>query len=606
MRNVTVLFILLLVHLVNPSLHAQIIKGDVFLLDSTAQYTTAPACSFAEYGEYMSCIDSNNRISILSIENYELFLYESVDSGSTWTKHTITSGDEGDYHSAFITSTPGGQRVIIYGINPYYNYGSVLSTYNYFRHATYALVETAPGTWTKSTLAPPTSTNNGLLPFAIFVDNSGDIRAYLHQRGWWTYGGYIHEIIFNTSTNTWGSINQIYGYSIAIDRGTAWFASVGQEPSGDIFLLYRKQTNNASINEFVLLKQVNGSWSTATPQVLVPDFPTSYWGWDISTDDQGHFYFLHSEASGPNGPRLSLARDSYVATDLYPFTASDTLSAAGFIDVDGEAPIIICLFKNVGKKFYVYDGVNLTQIPGPQFDSPADSAIYHGYLWTPWSMASTANFGTLPYTINYIKESQGRDPVTNAVLEMPFRLIRTWPYVPDTMAKIYYFSLPGMLSSIVDTINQEITVKMPVGSDVTNIAPDSIAITASASGISPAIGEPRDFTQPVQYTVTAEDGTSQFNYWVEVVFNVGTDELSRSTIRVYPNPATDILTIDFGHMMIDPSVQVDIYTILGERILSHRLMDQRSQINIASLEEGIYFLKIHGNTFEWVRKVVKL
>jgi hypothetical protein len=146
MKKVAILFG---VFLVCNALSAQIIKGDVLLLDSTAQYNTAPACGFAEFGEYMSCIDSNNKISILSIENYELFLYESVDSGLTWTKASIVTGDEGDYYSAFITTTPGGQRVIIYGINPYYNYGSTLSTSAYFRHSTYALVETAPGNMDK-------------------------------------------------------------------------------------------------------------------------------------------------------------------------------------------------------------------------------------------------------------------------------------------------------------------------------------------------------------------------------------------------------------------------------------------------------------------------
>jgi len=604
MKKVAILFS---VFLACNYLNAQIIKGDVLLLDSTAQYNTAPACSFAEFGEYMSCIDSNNRISILSIENYELFLLESTDAGLTWTKDTIVTGDEGDLRSAFITTTPGGQRVIIYGINPYYNYGSTLSTYNYFKHGTYALVETATGTWTKSTLSPTTTSNNGLLPFGIFVDNSGNIRAYLHQRAWYTYGGYLHEIIFDTSTNTWGSLVQIYGYSISIDRGTAWFASVGQEPSGDIFLIYRKQTSiSASINELVLLKQVNGSWSTATPHVLVADFPASYWGWDISTDDLGHLYFLHSEASGTNGPRLSLAKDGYLATDLYPFTASDTLSAAGFIDVDGGEPIISCFFKNVGKKFYTYDGTNLTQIPGPQFDSPADSATYHGYMWTPWSMASTANFGNLPYTINYFKESQGRDPVTNAVLEMPFRLVRTWPYLPDTMAKIYYFSLPGMLSSTVDTINQEITVIMPVGTTVTNIAPDSILITSSAIGVFPGVGEPKDFTNPVQYTVTAEDGSSQYNYLVEVLFNVGTDELMTEDFIVYPNPANDILNIELGQIVISKNPKLDIYNILGEKVISQELVNQKSQINIAQLEKGIYFVRVYGKQFEIVRKVIKI
>ena len=443
------------------TLNAQI-KGDVMLLDSTPQFNTAPASSFAEFGEYMSCVDSNNRISILSIENYELFLFESIDSGTTWSKSKIVTGHEGDLYCAFITTTPNGQRVIVYGINPYYNYGSPISTSAYFRHSSYALLEINPNQWEKSTLAPPTSTNNGLLPFGIFVDKANNVRVYLHQRGWYTYGGYVHEIILNTSTNTWGNLNKIISYSQRIDRGTAWYTSIGQDPIGDVFLIFRKQTNNASVNELVLWKQVSGSWTGATNQIIDGDFPSSYWGWDVSTDDEGHFYFMHSEAAGPKGPRLTLARDGFIGTELYPFASTDTMSAITYIDVDGREPLIMCYFKNEGKKFYTYDGTNLTQIDGPQFDTPGDSAIFHDYQWVYWSMASTSNFGSLPFTISYIKENQGRDSITNAVLERPFRLIRTWPYVYDTIAKIYYFSLPGMISSTVDTINQKIDIVMPL------------------------------------------------------------------------------------------------------------------------------------------------
>ena len=58
------------------------------------------------------------------------------------------------------------------------------------------------------------------------------------------------------------------------------------------------------------------------------------------------------------------------------------------------------------------------------------------------------------------------------------------------------------------TINESsIAVKMPSGTNVTHLTPTTIAITGAS--VSPASGEPQDFTGPVLYTVTASDGTTK-------------------------------------------------------------------------------------------------
>ncbi len=57
-----------------------------------------------------------------------------------------------------------------------------------------------------------------------------------------------------------------------------------------------------------------------------------------------------------------------------------------------------------------------------------------------------------------------------------------------------------------------IAVMVPHGTDVTNLTP---TITITGASVSPASGVPRDFTNPVTYTVTAADGSTQ-NYTVTV------------------------------------------------------------------------------------------
>lgn len=59
-----------------------------------------------------------------------------------------------------------------------------------------------------------------------------------------------------------------------------------------------------------------------------------------------------------------------------------------------------------------------------------------------------------------------------------------------------------------------IAVRVPYGADVTALVP-TITISAGAT-VSPASGDPQDFTDPVTYTVTAADGATSAEYSVTV------------------------------------------------------------------------------------------
>jgi hypothetical protein len=64
----------------------------------------------------------------------------------------------------------------------------------------------------------------------------------------------------------------------------------------------------------------------------------------------------------------------------------------------------------------------------------------------------------------------------------------------------------------------DITVAVPYGTDVTNLIP---VIDHTGKAISPDAGTPQDFTNPVIYTVTAEDGSTQ-SYTVTVTVPLNT------------------------------------------------------------------------------------
>ena len=81
----------------------------------------------------------------------------------------------------------------------------------------------------------------------------------------------------------------------------------------------------------------------------------------------------------------------------------------------------------------------------------------------------------------------------------------------DTEAKITSFKIGNVTGVITNTA---IAVEVANGTDVTQLKP-TIVVSKDAT-VSPKSGTKKDFTNPVTYTVTAEDGTTKTVYTVTV------------------------------------------------------------------------------------------
>ncbi len=82
---------------------------------------------------------------------------------------------------------------------------------------------------------------------------------------------------------------------------------------------------------------------------------------------------------------------------------------------------------------------------------------------------------------------------------------------------ILLFNFPDLnpaVTGIVDNEDRTISLIVPLGTDLKNLTP-AITISEKAS-ISPSSGQSQDFTSPVIYRVTAEDGSTQ-DFTVNVV-----------------------------------------------------------------------------------------
>ncbi len=102
----------------------------------------------------------------------------------------------------------------------------------------------------------------------------------------------------------------------------------------------------------------------------------------------------------------------------------------------------------------------------------------------------------------------------------------------SSQAEILGFTVPGQTSpSEINSTEATVNVLVAPGTDITNLIP-TISISLGAT-ISPASGVPQDFSQPVTYTVTAQNGTTTKGWTVTVTMP---EVISIFDIRNTTNP----------------------------------------------------------------------
>jgi len=102
-----------------------------------------------------------------------------------------------------------------------------------------------------------------------------------------------------------------------------------------------------------------------------------------------------------------------------------------------------------------------------------------------------------------------------------------------TITDFSFNGLTPAVSGIINGGNHTITASVPFGTNVTNLIP---TITTTGSSVSPLSGVAQDFTNPVTYTVTASDSTTQ-DYVVTVT--VDSDHIATAFDEVSNTLATN-------------------------------------------------------------------
>ena len=109
-------------------------------------------------------------------------------------------------------------------------------------------------------------------------------------------------------------------------------------------------------------------------------------------------------------------------------------------------------------------------------------------------------------------------------------------------------------------------------------------------------GTPTTISLATDYTITASniDGESSFVVNIAIEAELGLSNFNASNIKIYPNPATDLLTISASESISE----ITISNLLGQKLISKTTNSSEEKIDISSFVKGFYMVQttIGNNT----------
>ena len=115
---------------------------------------------------------------------------------------------------------------------------------------------------------------------------------------------------------------------------------------------------------------------------------------------------------------------------------------------------------------------------------------------------------------------------------------------------------------------------------------------------------------PVLYTLIEEKFDACFSITRDFLYNhlksmASLPEMEETMIQVYPNPATDLLTISVGNDTQCKPLNVTAIDVMGQVVFTETLSATEMSLDVSHLLSGVYFIQMEQDGFWGVRKFMK-
>ncbi len=235
------------------------------------------------------------------------------------------------------------------------------------------------------------------------------------------------------------------------------------------------------------------------------------------------------------------------------------------------------------------------------------------------SAVATADIGGIPQTSG-VTSNDFTLPVIYTVTAEDTSATQDWTVTVTIAASqsnendFLTYSFPEQTGpAVINTTAHTVALEVSFGTNVANLIADftlSDSATAEVTGVPQTSSvTPNDFTGPVIYKITAEDGTTIQNWTVTVTeepVNITDFSNINSQITVYPNPNKGIFNIVVKTAKKTDLI-IELMNIQGQIIYRNdvkRILIYKGQVDVSDFAKGIYFLRINTVNQVKIRKIV--
>ena len=175
-----------------------------------------------------------------------------------------------------------------------------------------------------------------------------------------------------------------------------------------------------------------------------------------------------------------------------------------------------------------------------------------------------------------------------------------WLNSLSNMTDILTYSFPEQTGpAVIDKVPHTVVVEVEYGTDVSDLVATfylCCGATASVGGVDQVSGiTANDFTNPVTYVVTAEDGGTVQDWLVTVNIVTGINEYIEGDVNIYPNPFSSKTIVEFFNPN-NSNYELSIYSISGNKVFElDNITTNRIEFKKGNLPKGFYLIELKGD-----------
>ncbi|WP_419822766.1 S-layer homology domain-containing protein [Anoxybacterium hadale] len=286
-------------------------------------------------------------------------------------------------------------------------------------------------------------------------------------------------------------------------------ATLGSEAAGAVTITAAKAADTSNAESFITLFDRNESHATVKVVKYASGASTTNFETDTAYDNgaitDGDFFIIKVTAE-------DATTINYYKINVSVTPAPSTAKAITAFSFNGLTPNVTGTVNEGAKT------IALTVPYGTDVTALVPAITHTGASVSPNTGVAQNFTNPVTYTVTAADSSTQQYTVTVSIAANPAKAITA-------------FNFNGLTPNVTGTVNEgakTIALTVPYGTDVTALVP---AITHTGASVSPNTGVAQNFTNPVTYTVTAADSSTQ-QYTV--------------TVSVAANPAKAITAFNFN------------------------------------------------------------